>query len=188
MSKVRSFYPLAESFEPTKSNAGLTVGIVVDDMQLSLADLNSMLSVFSSQQVSYEVIAPYIGKLRSGVVTNESYVTTNSIFFDVVILGSVINSTATSGGSKTNATSRSNSWTKLNTQQFLQEAFGHSKAVAALGDEGLMTLKSMGIDGDPSTGLFQGNASTVANDILTALSGPVRFPQRFPIDDPSICQ
>ena len=52
----------------------------------------------------------------------------------------------------------------------------------------MMTLKGMGIDGDPSTGLFQGDASTVANDILTALSGPVRFPQRLPVDDPSICQ
>ena len=134
VTKIPLIYPLAESIEPTKSNAGLTIGVVADDTQLSLADLTLMLSVFYSQQVSYEVIGPYIGKLKSGVAANESYVTTSSIFFDAIILGSVFNNMITSGGSKTNATSgssRSNSLTKLNTQQFLQEAFGHGKAIAA---------------------------------------------------------
>lgn len=74
-------------------------------------------------------------------------------------------------------------------QQFVQEAYGHGKAIAALGDDGEMGLKMMmGIEGGASMGIFTGmDAKVLTMDILDALSGPVRFPQRFPVDDSSIC-
>lgn len=72
-------------------------------------------------------------------------------------------------------------------KSFLQEAYGHGKAVAALENAGAATLSAMGISGDASMGVYQGSAATVATDVLLALAGPVRFPQRFPTDDPSIC-
>ena len=182
VSKVPSLYPLSESFEPNKSNAGLTIGILADDMHLSVADLNSITPLLSSQQVSYEVVSSYIGKLKSGIVSNESYVTTSSIFYDAVIIGSA---------SQSNTSSKSDcSWlSNFNTQQFVQEAYGHGKIIAALGGDCKKTLKEIGVDGNAAMGIFsEGDVSTVVKDVLNALAGPVRFPQRFPVDDPSICQ
>jgi hypothetical protein len=49
-------------------------------------------------------------------------------------------------------------------------------------------LNSIGLTTNPAMGIFNDNAAAVTGDLLDALSGPVRFPQRFPVDDASICQ
>ena len=182
IAKVPSLYPLTGAFEPNKSNSGLTIGILADDVHLSTAQLNSMLPLFSSQQVSYEVVSTYIGQLKSGVYSNESYVTTSSVFYDAIIIGSAsqINMNSTS----------SCSWlSDFNTMQFVQEAYGHGKAIAVLGGACTTTLSGMGVEVDPAMGIYsQGDASAQVTDVLNALAGPVRFPQRFPVDNMSVCQ
>jgi catalase len=50
-----SLYPLAQSQEPNKSNAGLMVGIVAADDAFTEADLAAMSPLLAAQQVSYEV-------------------------------------------------------------------------------------------------------------------------------------
>lgn len=74
-----SLYPLAQHVEPHKSNEGLVIGIVADDNALSTAELSSITSLLEMQKVDYDVIAPRIGELASGVVANSSYITTTSI-------------------------------------------------------------------------------------------------------------
>ena len=184
--QVPSWYPLAQSYEPNKSNAGLVVGIVADDTHLSTSDLASILPILLQQKVTYEVVSSYIGKLKSGVTANQSFVTTSSIFYDAVILGSSITTTNYTGSGYTNPTS--SSVELFNMQQFVQEAYGHGKAIAAVGSSGTTMLKQLGVDNvDSNLGVYTGTADTIAKEILTALSGPVRFPQRFPTDDLSIC-
>ena len=178
VTKVPSFYPLAQSFEPKKSNAGLVIGILASDSRLSSSDLNAMLPVLSAQQVTYEVVSPHIGPLKTGVMANQSFVTTSSIFYDAIIVGDTI----------ANATLTDNILADFNMESFVQEAYGHGKAIAAIGDAGFATLKNLGISGGSSIGVYQGAAAMVAMDVLDALAGPVRFPQRFPVDDGSICQ
>ena len=179
---VPSLYPLTSSLEPNKSNAGLIVGIIADDIRLSTTDLAAMLPIFSAQQVSYEVVSTRIGPLRTGVHSNQSFITTSSVFYDAIIVGGVVSRTS---NSSTNATT--NPLVASEVEQFIQEAYGHGKAIAALGT-GVETLKAIGVDVDSSMGVYQGAASAAANAVLNALSGPVRFPQRFPVDDLSICQ
>ena len=70
---------LTPSLEPNKSNAGLTIGIIADDTMLSTADLSAITSPLAAQSVFFEVVAPHIGSLVSGVNANQSYVTTSSI-------------------------------------------------------------------------------------------------------------
>ncbi len=178
-SKIPSLYPLTQSFEPNKSNAGLVIGILASDTRLSLADLTAMLPMLTSQQVLYEVVSTHIGPLQTGVAANQSFVTTSSIFYDAIIVGG-----ATSANGSTPVT---NSLADFNMKSFLQEAYGHGKAIAAIGDAGAATFSAMGISGDASMGIYQGSAAAVVMDVLGALAGPVRFPQRFPVDDPSIC-
>lgn len=180
ISKVPSFYPLAQSYEPSKSNAGLVIGILASDARLPKSDLMAMLPAFASQQVLYEVVSTHIGLLKTGVTANQSFVTTSSIFYDAIIVGS----TTASNSSTTNSSSLAD----FNMKSFLQEAYGHGKAIAAVGNGGATTLSAMGISGDASLGVYQGGADMVTIDVLNALAGPVRFPQRFPVDDPSICQ
>jgi hypothetical protein len=81
----------------------------------------------------------------------------------------------------TNATSPT-----FDPEQFVLEAWGHGKAIGAIGS-GAQFLSSLNLAVSPAMGIFNGNAGAVATDLLDALSGPVRFPQRFPVDDPSIC-
>ena len=64
---------------------------------------------------------------------------------------------------------------------FVLEAYGHGKAIGALGFSGEPILQYLGIAGEP--GVYSGNAGTVTMDVLNALSGPVRFPERFPTDN-----
>ena len=70
---------LTPSLEPNKSNARLTIGIIADSM-LSAADLSAVTPLLAAQSVSFEVVAPHIGPLASGVNANQSYVTTSSIY------------------------------------------------------------------------------------------------------------
>ena len=180
--KIPSLYPLTAEYEPNKSNAGLTIGILADNEHLSPAQLNSMLPIFSTASVFYEVVAPYIGKLPTGVVSNQSYVTTSSVFYDAIVIG------GSAAGSK-NST-QSCDWLKnFDTMQFIQEAYGHGKAFAILDGECTSTLQGLGFNVDTAMGIYtQGDPATLVGDIMKALSGPVRFPQRFPVDDMSVCQ
>ena len=178
---VPSFYPLAPSFEPKKSNAGLVIGILADDVRFSTTDLADFLPILSAQQVSYEVVSTHIGPLKTGVYSNQSFVTTSSVFYDAIIVGGVV-----AGTSNSSIDATANPLTLFEVEQFIQEAYGHGKAIAALGT-GVATLQAISVEVDSSIGVYQGTASSAVTDVLNALSGPVRFPQRFPVDDPSIC-
>ena len=182
VTRIPSLYPLAGAFEPNKSNAGLTVGILADDNHLSTAQLGMVAAMLQSEQVSYEVVSSHIGKLQTGVFSNQSYVTTSSVFYDTVIIGSSTQSNK-SGNNDC-------AWvTQFNTQQFIQEAYGHGKALAVMGGECMSAYSGMGISPDGSLGVYtQGNLETMVMNVMQALAGPVRFPQRFPVDDMSICQ
>lgn len=173
-SKFPSLYPLATSQEPKKSNEGLIIGILASDHQLSTTDLNALLPVLAAQKVTYEVIAPHMGLLATGVPANQSFITTSSIFYDAIIVG------APTGPRNASAASIPD------TVAFLTEAYGHGKAIGAIG-----SLKAsfdfLGLEDDLQPGLFQGSAEVVTASVLDALAGPVRFPQRFPTDDLSIC-
>ena len=182
---IPSFYPLSPTYEPNKSLAGLVIGILASDTRLSPSDLTAILPVFASQRVSFEIVSTHIGPLKTGLVANQSFVTTSSVFYDAVIVGGGIISSSNTTGNTTSSDSVADS----NIQWFLQETYGHGKAVAAVGNTAAATLTAMGISGDTSLGVYAGSdAAKVARDVLSALAGPVRFPQRFPVDGTSICQ
>lgn len=71
--------------------------------------------------------------------------------------------------------------------EFIREAWSHGKAIGAFGN-GSQVLSNAGITTNSSMGVYVGDAATVTTQVLNALSGPVRFPWRFPVDSPSICQ
>lgn len=165
-----SLYPLATSQEPRKSNEGLIIGILASDAQLSRADLAAIQPLLASQKINYEIIAPHMGNLKSGLVANQSFVTTSSIFYDAIVIGSF------SGNGSTSSY----------LEDFLREAYLHGKAVAAIGNSAQVFAK-IGTSVNSSLGVYGGAAKSVVEDVLDALAGPVRFPQRFPVDDASIC-
>ena len=177
---IMSFYPLSQSYEPNKSNEGLVIGILASDDRLSQSDLNSLLPILSEQNVSYEVVAPHIGPLKTGIAANQSYITTSSIFYDAIIVG-------TSNSNVGNATT-SRGAEEASVKAFLQEAYEHGKAIAAAGGTNAETLKGLGIEGDERLGVYAGDADEVTGKVLEALSGPVRFPERFGVDDAAICE
>jgi catalase len=76
-----SLYPLAQSQEPKKSNAGLMVGIIAADNMYSTADLAVMSPLLGAQQVSYEVVVSRQGMLATEVIANQSYITTSDILY-----------------------------------------------------------------------------------------------------------
>ncbi|KAK5113414.1 hypothetical protein LTR62_003514 [Meristemomyces frigidus] len=161
-----SLYPLNPGQEDKKSNAGLQIAVVASDTMFTQEDMDALTAACSRQNVSVVVVAPRIGQLNTGVEAVNSFVTTSDIFYDAIIIGSLSgNDTAldpTSAG-------------------FVMEAYGHGKAIGALGSSGMDVLQYLDIASQP--GIYAGAASTVANQVLDALSGPVRFPQRFPTDD-----
>ena len=173
-SKFPSLYPLVPSQERKMSNEGLIIGILGGDDHLSTADLAVLKSILAVEKVSYKVIASHIGGLKTGVPSNQSFITTSSVFYDAIILGSSV------AGKKPDPLSPE-------AAEFLREAYSHGKAIAAIGSADVQ-FKSIGIQSDPALGVFQGAASAVSKKVLAALSGPVRFPQRFPTDDLSICE
>lgn len=85
-----SLYPLAPGQETNKSNAGLVIGILANDNLLSSSDLSGILPALASQQVSFEVVAPHMGALQTGVMANQSFITSSSIFYDAIIVGSIL--------------------------------------------------------------------------------------------------
>lgn len=91
-----------------------------------------------------------------------------SVFYDAVFIGSVVGGTRERG-------------LDPNSYAFIMEAYSHGKAIGAFQPGGAAILQALGIAGEP--GVYAGSASEVVTKVLTALSGPVRFPQRFPVDD-----
>jgi catalase len=174
-----SLYPLAPGQETNKSNAGLVIGILANDNLLSSSDLSGILPALASHQVSFEVVAPHMGALQTGVMANQSFITTSSIFYDAIIVGSILQ--------QSNSANATQVFVSAEQEEFLREAYSHGKAIGTIGT-GRNIFDALGYKASGDLGIFEGGASTVALDILTALSGPVRFPQRFPVDDPSICQ
>lgn len=166
-SRYPSLYPLNPGQEPDKSNEGLQVALIANDTLGTTADVEAMMGLLSEQKVSLYVVAPRIGELNSGVTSNASFITTSDIFYDAIFIGST---TATNG-----------TGLDTNSYNFVMEAYGHGKAIGALGSSGSSILRSLGIGSAP--GVYSGAAAGVTRDVLNALSGPVRFPQRFPTDD-----
>lgn len=174
-----SLYPLAVQIEPNKSNAGLTVAVLANDTMLSESDTAAMMPLLSSQQISFAVVAPHLGPLASGINATASYITTSSIFYDAMLIGSLQSGSNSTGPLVLEA----------NAQAFGMEAYSHGKAVGALGISGRAVLQGLGQNVNETAGLNAGNPAQVTTSILDALSGPVRFPVRFPTDDlSSICQ
>lgn len=151
-----------------KPVTGLVVGILADDNTLSSSDLAAIRSVFASQSLLYEVVAPHQGPLTTGVSANQSYVTSSSIFYDAIIIGS------TSGANKP---------ATVMVQEFLREAYGHGKPLGAIGN-GVSALEQLGYKRSSAMGIFtDGSASVLAHDIVQSLMKPGRYPQRQPLDD-----
>lgn len=175
-----SLYPLNPGQEANKSNAGLTVAVLANDTMLSQSDLSAMMPLLTAQQVNIAVVAPYVGTLQSGINATSSFILASSVFYDAVFIGSSMSSGNMAGANGTMSTATLDT----NTMQFVMQAYGHGKAIGALGSDGEAVLMGMGVGGSNDTlGLFAGDAGTVTTDVLDALSGPVRFPQRFPVDD-----
>jgi len=72
--------------------------------------------------------------------------------------------------------------------QFILNAYAHGKPIAALGSNGAQALQSIQLSSNSSVGVYSGNVQMVTTSVLDALSGPARFFQRFPVDDPAICK
>lgn len=175
-----SLYPLNPGQEANKSNAGLTVAVLANDTMLTQSDLSAMMPLLMAQQVNIAVVAPYVGTLQSGINATTSFVLASSVFYDAVFIGSSMSSSNMTGANGAMSTTMLDS----NMMQFVVQAYGHGKAIGALGSDGEAVLMGMGVGGsNDSLGLFAGDAGTVTTDVLNALSGPVRFPQRLPVDD-----
>ena len=168
---VPSLYPLTQSQEPRKSNEGLVIGILASDDHLSTGDLQALRPILAAQKVSFEVVAPHMGPLKTGITANASYVTTSSIFYDAILVGSCSSRSVFLGA---------------DAAEFIREAYSHGKAIGALG-ESAKYVQEIGVKGGAPLGIYGGQAAEVAKAVLNALAGPVRFPERFQVDDPSIC-
>ena len=135
-----------------------------------------MMPLLSSQKVSLAIVAPHIGMQQSGINATASYITASSVFYDAVFIGSAAMNATGALILDSNAAS------------FVEEAYSNGKAIGALGNSGSAFLQGMGLIANDSLGIYAGKAAEVTSSVLNALSGPVRFPQRFPTDDvASIC-
>ena len=172
-SQYPSLYPLSIQMEPNKSNAGLTVAVIANDTMFSQSDMSAMMSMLSSQKVNLEIVAPHKGLLQSGINATASYITTSSVFYDAVFIGSI------QGGSN----STGPLMLDPNGMAFIMEAYSHGKAIGALGNSGQAFLQGLGLGVNAAAGLCAGSPGEVTMGVLSALSGPVRFPSRFPTDD-----
>jgi catalase len=172
--KFPSLYPLNPGQEPNKSNEGLQVAIIANDTLTSQADVSAIMTLLAAQKVSLTVVAPHIGTLKTGVVANASFITTDDIFFDAVFVGSSMDTSASSG-----------SGLDRDSFGFVLEAFGHGKPIGGIGSTANAIFKTLGILPAPGVtpGVYTGGAAKVTKEVLDALAGPVRFPQRFPTDD-----
>jgi catalase len=161
-----SLFPLGTT--ASQPVTGLIVGILSTDDSISTTTYNTLTSALGSNQVLFEVIASHQGSLASGVLANQSYITTASIFYDAIVVDS------TGGG---------NLGVPMVEQEFVREAFGHGKPI---GEVGSGFLAGLGLSG---VGAFVDNdASTVINAVIGAMKTPGRYPQRQSLDDVgSIC-
>ncbi|KAF2727056.1 heme-dependent catalase, partial [Polyplosphaeria fusca] len=139
-----SLFPTGPGQERNKSNEGLIVGVLASDNVLSSADLSGIVAQLSTQKVLYDVIAPHMGELASGVQANQSFVTTSSVFYDAIIVGSMSQSN-NSRGNFMNSTS--SQFVSSQQQDFLREAYSHGKAIGAIGS-GSNILNALGLDDD----------------------------------------
>lgn len=164
-----SLFPLG--MNASQPVTGLAVGIYSTNDSISTATYDALTSPLKSNQVLFEIIASHQGSLASGVVSNQSYVTTASIFYDAII-------TVSDGSCQTNY-----SCVPMVEQSFGQEALGHGKPIGEVGNG---MLASMGLNG---MGTFANNdATSVVSAVIGALESPGRFPQRQPLDNvASIC-
>lgn len=171
-----SLYPLNPGQEANKSNEGLQVAIVASDAMTSTADVSAIMAVLEPQKVSLTIVAPRIGTLKTGVNATASFITTSDVFYDAVFVGSCAASNGTCEAGLS-----------MDASGFIMQAYGHGKAVGLLGSNGGTVAKALRIMNEP--GVYVGAASAVTMDVLHALAGPVRFPQRFPTDDvAAICE
>ncbi|KIW94096.1 uncharacterized protein Z519_05412 [Cladophialophora bantiana CBS 173.52] len=176
-----SLYPLAVGIEPNKSLAGLNVAVLANDTLFSASDMAALQPILNAQNVTLTVVAPRSGELDIGVNATASYITTSSIFYDAVFIGSVVATRDATGDSGAVDLD-------MGAMSFVMEAYSHGKAIVALGGSGAGILRSLGLNLDAGLGLFAGNPGQVTASVLSALSGPVKFPLRFPTDDIStIC-
>ena len=160
------------------SVVALVVAILADDTTLSPVDLAAISAVFAPACLGFEVVAPYQGRLKSGVVANNSYITTSSIFYDALIVPDMV-----SGNSSGNP-----STSMPVVQEFIREAYGHGKPLGGFG-AGATVLSGLGYGGNAALGVVSGTgAGDVASQVLKMLQSPGRFPQRQALDDVgSIC-
>ena len=157
-----SLYPL--SMNVSLPVTGLVVAILTTSDDVPMATYKTLTSSLSSQKALFEVVASHQGVLASGVLANESYITTSSVLFDAVIIVSEGFSMNTS--------------IPLVEQEFVREAFGHGKPIGEVGSGFLSSLQLTG------PGLFMNsNAGSVINSVIGAMEMPRRFPQRNPLDD-----
>jgi hypothetical protein len=132
-------------------------------------------------------------------------VTASSVFYDAVFLGSVGSGSGSSGGNGSSGTASANAsggcpplsaMLDAYSAAFLTQAYAHGKPIGWLGggdDEAVLECLWQGLVANGggnggaqnvTAGLYgSGGAGTVTEDILQALSGPVRFFERFATDD-----
>ena len=165
----QSLFPLGANV--SQPVTGLMVGIISTDDSITTATYDKLTAALNSNQVLFEVVASHQGPLNTGVISNQSYVTTASIFYDAIIVVSE------------NSSASKPATVPMVEQDFVREAFGHGKPI---GEAGSGFLASMGLTG---AGTFvNSDASQVINSVIGALEAPGRFPQRQPLDDiKSIC-
>jgi catalase len=179
-----SLYPLNPGNQPNKSNAGLTVAVLATDDTFTEADMETMLPLLQAQQVSLAVVGPRMGMLNTGVNATQSYLTASSVFYDAVFVASPSASTTSNSTDSGTCDSLPTPFLDSYSEAFLVQAYSHGKPLAGLGSYGECILTSVGTGGvNESLGLYAGDAGTVTSDILEALAGPGRFPQRLPVDD-----
>ncbi|KAG0645098.1 Catalase B [Hyphodiscus hymeniophilus] len=164
-----SLFPLGGN--ASQPVTGLMVGIISTNDSVSMATYNSLTAVLNTNQVLFEVVTSHQGPLTTGVVSNQSYITTASIFYDAIIIVS---------GDSTQAEL---STVPMVEQDFVREAFSHGKPIGEVGNG---FLNSLGLD---KVGTFADtDPNSVINSIVGALESPGRYPQRQPLDDvQSIC-
>jgi catalase len=178
-----SLYALNPGQQQNLSLAGLSIAVVANDTLLSKQSAQTAMQALAAQNASLTVIAPRAGTLATGVNATSSYTLTSSVFYDAVLIGDISVAGPTSYQSLQNA-SASAAQTEANTMemaQFVLQAYGHQKPIGAFGQSGSAMLTALNIVGEP--GVYSGSARAVTEDVITALMGPVRFPQRFPTDD-----
>jgi hypothetical protein len=96
--------------------------------------------------------------------------------YDAIVIGSLSSNTTADNS------------TKFAADHFVLEAWSHGKAIGAIGGGGVKSLESIGFTVDPVLDILNDRAAAVTGDLQDVQSGPIRFPQRFPVDDASICQ